>query len=59
LEWLFRLRQEPRRLWRRYTVGGVLFLFYTAQLIYSQKYKRDDAGLTVRENRGTAHEQLK
>lgn len=25
-EWLFRLFQEPRRLWRRYTVGNVIFL---------------------------------
>jgi exopolysaccharide biosynthesis WecB/TagA/CpsF family protein len=62
LEWLFRLTQEPRRLWRRYTVGGVLFLFYTAQLIYAQKYKLGSAGLTVRENQsssrqGTAREQ--
>jgi N-acetylglucosaminyldiphosphoundecaprenol N-acetyl-beta-D-mannosaminyltransferase len=26
LEWLFRLIQEPRRLWRRYVVGNVIFL---------------------------------
>jgi N-acetylglucosaminyldiphosphoundecaprenol N-acetyl-beta-D-mannosaminyltransferase len=26
LEWLFRLIQEPRRLWRRYLVGNPLFL---------------------------------
>lgn len=26
LEWLFRFAMEPRRLWRRYTVGNVLFL---------------------------------
>ncbi len=26
LEWLFRLATEPRRLWRRYLVGNVLFL---------------------------------
>jgi len=25
-EWLFRLVQEPRRLWRRYTVDGLAFL---------------------------------
>lgn len=28
LEWLFRLGQEPRRLWRRYLVGNSLFLAY-------------------------------
>ena len=26
LEWLFRLIQEPRRLWRRYLIGNLLFL---------------------------------
>lgn len=26
LEWLFRLIQEPRRLWRRYVVGNAVFL---------------------------------
>jgi N-acetylglucosaminyldiphosphoundecaprenol N-acetyl-beta-D-mannosaminyltransferase len=29
-EWLFRLIQEPRRLWRRYLVSGPQFLFYVA-----------------------------
>lgn len=27
LEWLFRLSHEPMRLWRRYTVGNVIFLY--------------------------------
>lgn len=27
LEWLFRLRQEPRRLWRRYLIDNPWFLF--------------------------------
>jgi exopolysaccharide biosynthesis WecB/TagA/CpsF family protein len=27
IEWVFRLAQEPRRLWRRYVVGNPLFLF--------------------------------
>jgi N-acetylglucosaminyldiphosphoundecaprenol N-acetyl-beta-D-mannosaminyltransferase len=26
LEWLFRLMQEPGRLWRRYLVGNWIFL---------------------------------
>lgn len=29
-EWLFRLFQEPRRLWRRYLIYGPQFLFYIA-----------------------------
>nr|MBN1230028.1 WecB/TagA/CpsF family glycosyltransferase [Anaerolineae bacterium] len=28
LEWLFRLMLEPRRLWRRYLIYNLLFLFY-------------------------------
>ena len=31
LEWLFRLLQEPRRLWRRYLVTNTLFLGYAAR----------------------------
>lgn len=27
LEWVFRFVSEPRRLWRRYTIGSVCFLF--------------------------------
>lgn len=27
LEWVYRLIQEPRRLWRRYLVGNFLFIF--------------------------------
>ena len=30
LEWLFRLFQEPRRLWRRYLVYGAQFIAYVA-----------------------------
>ena len=26
LEWLFRLMQEPRRLWKRYLINNPLFL---------------------------------
>lgn len=28
LEWLFRLLQEPKRLWRRYLVTNTLFIYY-------------------------------
>ncbi len=28
LEWLYRLLKEPRRMWRRYLVGNILFLWY-------------------------------
>ena len=31
MEWLFRLVQEPRRLWRRYLVGNSLFIWYCAE----------------------------
>jgi N-acetylglucosaminyldiphosphoundecaprenol N-acetyl-beta-D-mannosaminyltransferase len=28
LEWFFRLMQEPRRLWRRYLVDDLAFVYY-------------------------------
>lgn len=28
LEWFYRLLKEPRRMWRRYILGNVIFLFY-------------------------------
>ena len=31
LGWLFRLFQEPGRLWRRYVLGGLLYLWYNAK----------------------------
>ena len=31
LEWLFRLCKEPKRLWRRYILGGFKYLYYTAE----------------------------
>lgn len=31
MEWLFRLLQEPRRLWRRYLLGNVLFFIRVAR----------------------------
>ena len=34
LEWLYRFLQEPKRMWRRYLVGNIKFIF----LIFKQKY---------------------
>jgi N-acetylglucosaminyldiphosphoundecaprenol N-acetyl-beta-D-mannosaminyltransferase len=31
LEWLHRLFQEPKRLWRRYLISNTLFVFYSLQ----------------------------
>jgi UDP-N-acetyl-D-mannosaminuronic acid transferase (WecB/TagA/CpsF family) len=31
MEWLYRMLQEPRRLWRRYLVGMPIFLFRVAR----------------------------
>jgi N-acetylglucosaminyldiphosphoundecaprenol N-acetyl-beta-D-mannosaminyltransferase len=40
LEWLFRLWQEPRRLWRRYLILNPRFLWLaTIQLLGSKKFK--------------------
>ena len=37
LEWLFRLFCEPRRLWRRYLVGNVLFLYWLVKEAFVRK----------------------
>ena len=34
LEWLFRLYTEPKRLWKRYLIGGVKFLMMAAPSIF-------------------------
>jgi N-acetylglucosaminyldiphosphoundecaprenol N-acetyl-beta-D-mannosaminyltransferase len=45
LEWLFRLVQEPRRLWRRYLVYNPLFLFHVAlELLGLRRYPPPAAG---------------
>ena len=31
LEWLYRLYKEPRRMWRRYIIGNVIFLYNIAR----------------------------
>jgi N-acetylglucosaminyldiphosphoundecaprenol N-acetyl-beta-D-mannosaminyltransferase len=39
-EWLFRLLQEPRRLWRRYLIGGFEFVFLVAlELLGSRRFE--------------------
>jgi exopolysaccharide biosynthesis WecB/TagA/CpsF family protein len=38
LEWLFRLLLEPRRLWKRYILGNVIFLARTVQLRLSGQF---------------------
>lgn len=41
LEWLFRLVQEPRRLWKRYFFGNTKFLAYLmAELVGKYSFKR-------------------
>jgi len=45
LEWLYRLSQEPRRLWRRYLILNPLFiLFYLGQRLKLRKYEVTVAG---------------
>lgn len=36
LEWLYRLLSEPRRMWRRYLIGNVLFLWNIINEKYGQ-----------------------
>ena len=36
LEWLFRFATEPRRLWRRYTIGNARFLRVAARVMWGE-----------------------
>lgn len=40
LEWLFRLGQEPGRLWKRYLIGNSLFIWYAIRELMSPVSKR-------------------
>ncbi|MCV0426933.1 MAG: WecB/TagA/CpsF family glycosyltransferase [Roseibium sp.] len=40
LEWLFRLLQEPRRLFRRYVVGIPRFFYALAKMKFNQSHKK-------------------
>lgn len=37
LEWLFRLVMEPKRLWKRYIIGGAKFVLYSCKARYVRK----------------------
>ena len=39
-EWLYRLGQEPRRLWRRYLVTNALFAAYLAGQVLGERSRR-------------------
>jgi N-acetylglucosaminyldiphosphoundecaprenol N-acetyl-beta-D-mannosaminyltransferase len=40
LEWLFRLLQEPKRLWKRYLIGNPLFLYLALKQLLKEKLQR-------------------
>lgn len=37
LEWLFRLMQEPRKMWRRYLIGNFQYIYLTFKSYFSTK----------------------
>jgi N-acetylglucosaminyldiphosphoundecaprenol N-acetyl-beta-D-mannosaminyltransferase len=42
LEWVFRLFQEPARLWRRYLIGGAEFVvLITLELLGLRRFEAD------------------
>lgn len=48
LEWLYRLLQEPRRLWGRYRRTVPMFIWLAARQLVRRKWKRISATLTHR-----------
>jgi N-acetylglucosaminyldiphosphoundecaprenol N-acetyl-beta-D-mannosaminyltransferase len=48
LEWLFRLTQEPKRLWKRYLINNPLFVMRaSAQLLGLRNYLRPEGSSAV------------
>jgi exopolysaccharide biosynthesis WecB/TagA/CpsF family protein len=47
LEWMFRLLQEPKRLWRRYVLGNWAFLFRSLR-IWQSTQREYQAGVPLR-----------
>jgi N-acetylglucosaminyldiphosphoundecaprenol N-acetyl-beta-D-mannosaminyltransferase len=45
LEWLYRVKQEPRRLWKRYLVTNVLFCRMIANELFGQLHRRGHSTL--------------
>jgi len=48
LEWLYRLKQEPRRLWRRYLVTNSLFAWLLLKALYKKHFGHSQGGPTRR-----------
>lgn len=48
LEWIYRLAQEPKRLWRRYVLGNPLFLYHVLCYKLSGAMTRRRAGGTMK-----------
>lgn len=45
LEWLFRLVQEPGRLWKRYLVTNTLFLFYLVAQFFRLRFVKSNGSV--------------
>ena len=54
-EWLYRLVQEPRRMWRRYVIGNAKFIGYTVKAKIEQE--KDETGIAP--GRKKAHKKRK
>lgn len=50
LEWLFRLVQEPRRLWRRYLAGGTRFAYLEARELLTTSAARRRLRMTSQDD---------
>jgi N-acetylglucosaminyldiphosphoundecaprenol N-acetyl-beta-D-mannosaminyltransferase len=37
LEWLYRVYQEPRRMWKRYLITNSLFIFYVLRAKFKSR----------------------
>lgn len=44
LEWLFRLYKEPRRLWKRYILGGVKYIYFSLDYFFNERKGKIQSG---------------
>lgn len=52
LEWIYRLKCEPQRMWRRYLIGNLHFLCHAARYAAAPAIRKQAAGLDRRAKRG-------
>jgi len=46
LEWVYRLYLEPKRMWRRYTIGNIIYFYHILRFRFSKKAVSESSEIT-------------